>query len=155
MRFTIGKEELHKRSKNMKMGVFFAVVLVGFIAYHNNQYPEKYNDILYWSIMGFIILANIVGYYRYLRYLKKSKEHWIEVLPQQLRFHNQDEESELNIDDIAALQFYRRKGAIQHIQIKLKNNRGIRLEGYENINELGNLLSEQVPKAHISGNEQE
>ena len=124
-----------------------------FIVYHNYEYPEKYNDVLYWSIMGFIILANLVGYYRYRRYLNMVKEHWIEVHPKQLQFHSKGEVSELNITDIAALHFYRHKGTLQHIQIKLKNNRGIRLEGYDDINALGDLLSDQVPKAHISGNQ--
>lgn len=153
MRFKIGAEEIQKRSKNIKMGGFFAGLLVIFIAYHNNQYPAKYNDILFWSIMGFIILANLVGYYRYRSYLRRIKEHWIEVHSEQLQFHTKGKVSELNINDIAALNFYRRKGILQHIQIQLKNNRGIRLEGYDDISILGNLLSEQVPKAHISGNE--
>jgi hypothetical protein len=152
MRFKIGKDELQKRSKNIKIGGFFAAVLVIFIAYHNNEYPEKYNDVLYWSIMGFIILSNLIGYYRYRRYLRMVKEHWIEVHPEKLQFHTNGEVSELNTNDIAALTFYRHKGTLQHIQIKLKNNRGVRLEGYENINALGDLLSAQVPKAHISGN---
>ena len=153
MHFRIGIEELQKRSKNIKIGGFFAAILVIFIAYHNNQYPAKYNDVLFWSIMGFIILANIVGYYRYRRYLRMVKEHWIEVHPKQLQFHTKGEISNLNIDDIAALTFYRRKGTLEHIKIKLKNNRGIRLEGYADLNTLGNLLSEQVPKAHIIGND--
>ena len=153
MRFKIGKTELRKRSKNIKIGGFFAGVIVIFIAYNNNEYPEKYNDVLYWSIMGFIILANLIGYYRYRRYLRMVKDHWIEVHPNKLQFHTKGEVSELNINDIAALHFYRRKGTLQHIQIKLKNNRGIRLEGYEEINALGDLISDQIPKAHISGNE--
>ena len=103
--------------------------------------------------MGFIILANLIGYYRYRRYLNMVKEHWIEVHPKQLQFHTKGDVTELKTDDIAALNFYRKKGILQHIQIKLKNNRGVRLEGYEDIDTLGNLLSEQIPKAHISGNE--
>ena len=75
MRFSIGKQEIQKRNKNIRMGSFFAATLVFFIAYHNNQYPAKYNDVLFWSIMGFIILANIVGYYRHHRYLKMVKNH--------------------------------------------------------------------------------
>ncbi|MFK5893892.1 MAG: hypothetical protein QM504_11790 [Pseudomonadota bacterium] len=153
MRFKITKEELQKRRKNITMGGFFAAVLVIFIAYHNNQYPAKYDDVLYWSIMFFIIVANLVGYYRYRRYLRMVKEHWIEVHTGQLQFHTKGQVSELHIDDIAALTFYRKKETLQHIQIKLKNNRGIRLEGYEDLKTLGKLLSDQVPKAHISGND--
>lgn len=152
MRFKIGKTELKKRGKNILLGGFFAGIMVIFILYHNNEYPEKYNDVLFWSMMGFIILSNLIGYYRYRRYLNMVKEHWIEVHPGKLQFHTRGEVSELNINDIAALNFYRRKGILLHIQIKLKNNRGVRLEGYEDIDTLGKLLIEQVPEAHISGN---
>ncbi len=152
MKFTISTEEIQKRSKNIKIGVFFASLLTIFIFYNNAQYPEKYNDVLFWSIMGFIILANMIGYYRYRRYLRMTKEHWLEVYPQQLQFHTQGEVSELDINDVAALNLYHKKGLLQHIQLKLKNNRGIRLEGYGNLDELANLLSEQIPKAHINGN---
>lgn len=150
MRFKIGQAELQKRSKNIKTGGFFAGIIVIFIAYYNHEYPEKYNDVLFWSIMGFIILANLIGYYRYRRYLNMVKEHWIEVLPEYIQFHTKGEVSQLNIRDIAALNLYRQKGTLQHIQIKLKNNRGVRLEGYEDMNSLADLLSEQVPKAHIN-----
>lgn len=147
MRFKIAKKELQKRSKNIKIGGILAGVLVIFIAYQNNEYPEKYNDVLYWSILGFIILANLIGFYRYRRYLKMVKDHWIEVHSMQLQFHTKGEVTELNLNDIAAIYFHRHKGTLQHIQIKLKNNRGIRLEGYENINALADLLSEKVPNA--------
>ena len=152
MRFKIGQTELQKRSKNIKISAFLASILVMFVFYQNNEYPEKYNDVLYWSIMGFIILANLIGYYRYRRYLRMAKDHWLEIYPKQIQFYTQGKVTQLNIDDIAALNFYRKKGTLQLIQIKLKNNRGIRLEGYEDISTLGQLLSEQVPKAHISGN---
>jgi len=152
MRFKIGETELHKRSKYIKYGALFAGILVIFIYYKNSQYPEEYNDVLYWSVMGFVVLANLVGYYRYHRYCQMAKDHWIEVHPEQVKFYTQGNVSELNINDIAALNFYRHKGLIQHIQIKLRNNRGIRLEGYEDINALGDLLAEQVPKAHIMDN---
>ena len=152
MRFKIGKEELQKRSKNIKIGGLLAAILVLFIYYHNNQFPDKYNDVLYWSMMCFLILTNLVGFYRYRRYLRMAKDHWIEIHPKQIQFYSNGEISKLNSDDIAALNFYRRKGNLQHIQIKLKNNRGVRLEGYENFDELAGLLSELVPEAHISAN---
>jgi len=151
MRFKIGQTELQKRRKNLKIGSFFAAVLVIFIYYNNYEYPEKYNDVLYWSIMGFIVLANSVGYYRYRRYLNRVRDHWVEVHPKQLQFYTQGHVSNLNLDDVAALHFHHNKESLQHIQIKLKNNRGIRLEGYDDLEQLAHLLSEQVPKAHITG----
>ncbi len=151
MHFKIGKEELNKRSKNNKWGFFFASILVAFIAYHNSEYPAKYNDVLFWSIMGFIILSVLIGLYRYIRYLAMVKDHWLEVQEDEIVFHNKGEDSKLNPDDIASLTFYRSKGILEHIQIKLKNTRGIRLEGYDNMEKLGDLIAEKIPKEHIIG----
>jgi hypothetical protein len=151
MHFKIGKEELKKRSKNNKWGIFFATILVLFIAYHNNEYPAKYNDVLFWSIMGFIILSVLIGLYRYFRYLAMVKDHWVKVDHDQIVFHTKGEDSRLNTGDIASLTFYRSKGKLEHIQIKLKNTRGIRLEDYENLELLGDLIAAQIPKEHIIG----
>ena len=57
--------------------------------------------------------------------------------------------TELDPKNIAAIRFFRKKGELQHIQIRLRNNRGIRLEGYEELEELGRLLTEAVPREHI------
>jgi len=150
MSFNIGKQEITKRRKNIQIGVFLSTLLSVFIVYQNYHYPEKYNDVLFWSVIGFVILANVVNYYRYRRYLGMAEDHSIEILPEKIQFNNKDDVSQLDIKDIAALNFYRRQGNLQHIQIKLKNNRGIRLEGYDDLEGLGNLISAQVPKAHIN-----
>jgi hypothetical protein len=155
MHFKIGKKELNKRSKNNKWGFFFASVLVIFIAYHNSEYPAKYNDVLFWSIMGFIILSVLIGLYRYIRYLAMIKDHWVEVQTEELVFNTKGVETRLNTNDIASLTFHRTshqsRGLLAHIQIKLKNTRGIRLEGYEDLEALGDLIAEQIPKEHIIG----
>jgi len=152
MRFKITTKELKKRSYNVKISSFFAVLLLIFIVYNNHQYPEKYNDVLFWSILCFVILANLINYYRHRRYLQMVKNHWLEIHPGQLHFYTQGNKTELETDDIAALNFYPKKGTLRHIQIKLKNNRGIRLEGYEEINTLGQLIAEQVPAVHTNKN---
>ena len=41
------------------------------------------------------------------------------------------------------------QGEISHLQIRLKNNRGIRLEGYEGMGELKSALAGLLPSAHV------
>jgi hypothetical protein len=57
--------------------------------------------------------------------------------------------TELDMKKIAGMFYYRKKGELQHIQIKLTTQRGIRLEGYENLEELGRLIAEQIPPEHV------
>jgi hypothetical protein len=150
MRFKISQKELQKRSKHIISGAFFAGILMIFIVYNNAQYPETYNDVLFWSIIGFIVLTNLVGYFRYRRYWQKARDHWLEIHSDQLKFFTQGNVTQLNINEIAALNFFRRQGKLQHIQIKLRNNRGIRLEGYNDIDLMAEHLSARIPKAHIT-----
>ena len=150
MSFKIGIKEIAKRRRNILFGALFSILLALFIVYHNYQYPEKYNDVLFWSVIGFVFLANLVNYYRYRIYLLKLSHHSLEILPEQIQFNNKDDVSVLDINEVAALNLYRRRGNLSHIQIKLKNNRGIRLEGYDDMEKLCRLICEQVPKAHIN-----
>lgn len=152
MYFKIGQQEINKRTKNIWLGVFFSCLLSIFIAYKNFHYPEEYNDVLFWSVIGFVILANLVNVYRFRRYLDKVRHHRIEVQDEAIRFTTGDEVSSLGFNDIAALNLYRQKDNLQHIQLKLKNNRGIRLEGYDDLETLGRLIAEKIPAAHVSGN---
>jgi hypothetical protein len=74
-----------------------------------------------------MIVANLANYYRYRRYLRLVKDHRIEIDGDEVTFFTQTDKSVLDAQDIVKLTFYRRKGHVEHIQLKLKNNRGIRL----------------------------
>lgn len=149
MAFAISEQEIRKRKKNTALGAVFSLLLAGMIAVHNYQYPEKYSDVLLWSVVGFLVLANLVNYYRHLRYLRMIRDHEVEVLPGKVRFWTGGKVTELDVKKIAGMFYYRKKGELQHIQIKLKTHRGIRLEGYEKLDELGRLIADQIPPEHV------
>ena len=149
MAFAISEQEIRKRKKNIALGAVFSLLLAGMIAAQNYQNPEKYNDVLLWSVVGFLLLANLVNYYRHLRYLRIIRDHEVEVLPRKVRFWTGGKMTELDIKKIAGMFYYRKKGQLQHIQIKLTTHRGIRLEGYENLEELGRQIADQIPAEHI------
>jgi hypothetical protein len=44
---------------------------------------------------------------------------------------------------------YRWRGRLRHIQVRLKNNRGIRLEGYSGLEEMAAGLMEQLPEGKV------
>jgi len=147
--FTITEQFLADRSRNILWGGALSLVLVAAIAFGRYRYPETYNDVLLWSVVAFVIGANLINYLRHRRYLRLIRDHVVEVRPGKLRFLTGAEESELDLNDVALVNLFRRMGVLRHIQIRLENNRGIRLEGYGDLERLAGLLAEQVPKAHV------
>jgi len=55
----------------------------------------------------------------------------------------------LDTKEIVALTLYRRKGQVEHIQLKLRNGRVIRLEGYSDLEQLGGDIADLIPKELI------
>jgi hypothetical protein len=146
MRYSISETSLHARKKNILLGTLFALVLIAVIAAGHFQYPETYNDLVFWSVILVVIAGSIVNYYRYRRYLRLAKDHRIEIDGDEVSFFTGNEKSVLNTNEIVALTFYRKKGQVEHIQVKLKNNRGIRLEGYADLEQLGDAIADRLAK---------
>ena len=98
-------------------------------------------------------VANLVNYYRYHRYLRLVKDHRIEIDGNEVSFITGPDKTVLDTKDIVALTFYRRKGEVEHIQLKLGNKRGIRLEGYTDLEQLGGAIADLIPKEQVVGRE--
>ena len=151
MRYTISKSSLQTRKKNILLGALFALLLAAVISAGHFQYPETYNDMVFWSVIIVVVIGNLVNYYRYRRYLRLVEDHWIEIDGDEVFFFTGTEKSVLNSKEIVALTFYRSKGQVEHIQLKLRNNRGIRLEGYADLEQLGGTIADRIPKEMVSG----
>lgn len=148
--FTIGEQFRADRRRNVLLGGVFSVVLGVVVALGRYRYPGTYNDVLLWSVAALVTGANLIGYLRYRRYLRLIEGHGVEVCPGKLRFRTRAEELELDLNDIALVALFRRKGVLHHIRIRLQDNRGIRLEGYEDLERMAGLLTEQMPEAHVA-----
>jgi len=107
----------------------------------------------FWSVIVVVVVGNLVNYYRYRRYLRLVEDHRIEIDGDEVSFFTGTEKSVLDTKEIAALTFYRRKGQVEHIQLKLMNNRGIRLEGYADLEQLGGAIADRIPKEKVVGRE--
>ena len=153
MRYTISKTSLQIRKKNIFLSVLFSLVLAAIVTAGNFQYPETYNDLFFWSVIIVVIVGNLVNYYRYRRYLRLVEDHRIEINGDEISFFTGTEKSVLDTKEIVALTFYRRKGQLEHIQLKLRNNRGIRLEGYADLEQLGGAIADRIPKELVVGRE--
>lgn len=153
MVYSISKASLQTRKNNIFLGALFSLVLVVVITAGHYQYPETYNDMLFWSVIVAVVIGNLVNYYRYRRYLRLVEHHRIEIDGDEVSFFNGSEKSVLAVKDIVVLTFYRRKGRLEHIQLKLRNNRGIRLEGYTDLEQLGRAIADRIPKELVVGGE--
>jgi hypothetical protein len=148
--FTISDESLRKRDRNLLWGLLFSLLLAAVIVAGHYRYPETYNDVLLWSVVGFVVIGNLVNYYRHRRYLRLIRDHRIQVHEGRIEFWTGGAKTELAMGDIAGVFLYRRGRGLGHLQIRLKSNRGIRLEGYGDLQGLADAITRQLPKAHVA-----
>jgi hypothetical protein len=151
MRFSISESSLQTRKKNIILGALFALLLAAIITAGHFQNPETYNDMVFWFVIIVVVVGNLVNYYRYRRYLRLVEDHRIEIDGDEVFFFTGTEKSVLDTKEIVALTFYRSKGQVEHIQLKLRNNRGIRLEGYADLEQLGGAIADRIPKELVVG----
>ncbi len=153
MSYTIDKTSLQVRRKNILWSAVFSLALIAIVNAGHILHPETYNDMLLWSVITLMILGNLINYYRYRRYLRLIRDHRIEIDGDNVLFYTGTQKSTLDVKDIAILTFYRKKGKVEHIQLKLRNNRGIRLEGYAELEQLGLEIADRIPKQQVDGRE--
>ncbi len=153
MPYSISKMSLQSRKKNIFLGALLSLGLIVVVTAGHLQDPETYNDLFFWSAIIVVVVGNAVNYYRYRRYLRLAEDHRIEIVGDEVFFYTGADKSILNIKDIARLTFYRRKGQVEHIQLKLRNNRGIRLEGYSDLQQLGFAIADRIPQEQVFGRE--
>lgn len=151
MRYCISKSSLQTRKKNIILGALFALLLAAIITAGHFQNPETYNDMVFWFVIIVVVVGNLVNFYRYRRYLRLIEDHRIEIDGDEVCFFTGTEKSVLDTKEIVALTFYRSKGQVEHIQLKLRNNRGIRLEGYADLEQLGGAIADRIPKQLVVG----
>ena len=153
MIYSISEASLLNRKKNIFLSVLFSLVLVAVITAGHFHYPETYSDVFFWSVIIAVVVGNLVNYYRYRRYLRLVADHRIKIDGDEVAFITGTEKSVLETKDIVTLTFYRSKGQVEHLQLKLINNRGIRLEGYADLEQLGGAIAERIPKEQVFGRE--
>ena len=144
-RFVVGKDEKRRRWINAGLGLLFSTAMVVAVTVGQQQDPERYSSFLWWSVVSLLGAANLSNLVFLIRYLRLVDDHCIELVPGKLRFLSAGKWSELDLDQVTALRLFKRWGKLRHIQLVLKNNRGIRLEGYENLGGLADSLQSALP----------
>jgi hypothetical protein len=146
--FRISPGALRRRTQNQVYGAGLSLLLALLIIWAHGVEPQTYNDVLLWSVLGFVLLINVVGYARHRRYRRLAQRHRLRVADPEVRFETGDQRSVLHRADIAAVRVYRKRAGIGHIQIRRTDERGIRLEDYDDMEGLAAALKPLVPDAH-------
>jgi hypothetical protein len=149
--FRIGAEALRRRTRNQAFGAVLSLLLAAVILWANGQQPETYNDVLMWSVLGFLLLLNSIGYARHRRYRRLVGQHLLRIADSEVHFETGDVRSVLRREDIATIRTFRRRGRISHIQIRRTDHRGIRLEDYDDMAGLADALKNMVLPAQWQG----
>ena len=110
-RFTISPDSLRERSRNIAYGLVLSIGMALVVYWGHIQFPKSFNNILLVSVILFLVAANLINYVRHRRYLRLTKDHWIQIQPERVRFHAAGTITELDLEDVAAVNVYRRRGA--------------------------------------------
>jgi membrane protein YdbS with pleckstrin-like domain len=90
MHYSISETSLQTRKKNIFLGALFALVLAAVITAGHFQYPETYNNMVFWSVIIVVAVGNLVNYYRYRRYLRLVEDHRIEIGGDEVSFFTRE-----------------------------------------------------------------
>lgn len=148
-RFVIREGERRHRWIGVGWGLVFSAGLIAVVAFDYQRDPQPSVRGLLWSVIIVLIMANLGNLFFLLRYLQKIRDHHLELEPGKLRFVTGGECSELDLAQVAAIRLFKRWGKLQHIQLLLKNNRGIRLEGYQDLPHLAERLQAELPAGKL------
>jgi hypothetical protein len=148
-RFVIRRDERRQRWIHVGWGLLFSTGMIAVVALDYQQDPQPSARGLLWSVIIVLLMANVGNLFFLLRYLRKIRDHHLELEPGRLRFVTAGESSELDLAQVAAIRLFRRWGKLQHIQLVLRNNRGIRLEGYQDLDRLAVCLQAELPSGTV------
>jgi len=148
-RFIIRPGERRHRWIGVGWGLLFSTGLIAVIALEYQQDPQPSARSLLWTVIIVLTMANLGNLFFLLRYLRKIRDHHLELEPGKLRFVTGGESSELDLAQVAAIRLFKRWGKLQHIQLVLRNNRGIRLEGYQDLPRLAERLQAELPAGKL------
>ncbi len=145
MTFRISDAEVTRRRKNNFLGLIFSIGLMLVLAVANASNQEKYNDMLLLSMVVFFVFANIINMFRHQQWQNQIRGHRLERSEAGLVFIKGDERNELRGDQIAKLRIKEKDNRVHLIFVELTTGNKIRLEGYDHMDGLADLLRKMVP----------
>lgn len=149
MEYRIGEAEVKVRNKNNLLGAMFSAGLAWVVWDGHQRRPEVYNEYALWSVIAFLAFANVINGVRYLIWLKRIKKHYVTVQEGSMTFWEEKTETRLDFDQVSVLLIRTGKKLPDQLVIRLKNGRKIRIQGYDNQNELIDRIKSQFPEDRV------
>ncbi len=115
---------------------------------------EPFQSLLLGLVLLFLVLLGMVHLVGYVRYLRRSRTHRVEVEEDCLYFTTEGKRTRLDLRDVLLIERQKRLGEIISLMLRLKNTRHVRLEGYENQERLMDLVAERFDAVSASRREQ-
>ncbi len=97
-----------------------------------------------------LILFGVVHLAGYVQYLRRSRTHRVEVEEDCLYFTTEGERTRLELRDVLLIERQKRLGEIISLMLRLRNQRHVRLEGYEDQERLMDLVEERFDAVSAS-----
>ncbi|MBF0590047.1 MAG: hypothetical protein HQL53_13075 [Magnetococcales bacterium] len=142
--FRVAAAEIRRRNMNLIVGGVLGTIFCVLVYMGHLQQSEKYNAVLLLSVLAFFGLFAVIHVTGHVRYVLKIRRHVLEVHDDGIWFRTGDEESRLDLQDVAIAQPQKRWREGPSLMMKLKNNRVIRLVGYEEVERLTELVLARI-----------
>ncbi len=148
--FRISRETIRLRHRNTIAGFAFAGALFWIVWRFRVATTEPYRAMLLGLVLLFLILFGVVHLVGYVRYLRRSRAHRVEVEEDCLYFTTEGERTRLDLRDVLLIERQKRLGEIISLMLRLRNQRHVRLEGYEDQERLMDLVAERFDAVSAS-----
>ncbi|WP_221076764.1 hypothetical protein [Agarivorans aestuarii] len=146
MKFTISKEYIDKRRRS-PLFVACIIVVITTSAYLLGDWT--FSGVFTFTILmlAFTVLPNWVGA---KRHIEGARNHYIEVCDSSILSYGEGYKSETELGLVNSIVLNKNRSGIKSIILKADKRLIARLENYENIDELANLIMETIPNAKVT-----
>lgn len=152
--FRISRETIRRRHRNTIVGLGFACAL-GWIAWRARATTtEPYQAMLLGLALLTLALFGVIHFVGYVRYVRRSRTHTLEVADDCIDFTTGGQRTVLELTDVLLIERQKRLGEVVSLMMRLRNQRIVRLEGYEDQGQLMDLVTERFDRVSAASRKQ-
>lgn len=141
--FRISRETIRLRHRNTIVGFAFAGALFWIVWRFRVDAIEPFRAMLLGLVLLSLVLFGVVHLVGYVRYLRRSRTHRVEVEEDCLYFTTEGKRTRLDLRDVLLIERQNRLGEMVSLMLRLRNQRHVRLEGYEDQERLMDLVAQR------------
>ena len=104
---------------------------------------EPFRAMLLGLVLLSLVLFGVVHLVGYVQYLRRSRTHRVEVGEDCLYFTTEGKRTRLDLRDVLLIERQNRLGEMVSLMLRLRNQRHVRLEGYEDQERLMDLVAQR------------